>query len=275
MLTNLSYFMKIKNMYKSKINFILIPNYEQLQNVLKNKKVFYGTPIYYINKIKLRKSILKKKFFHLFYNDLEKKKKVELYPNVYLTYTIEVTKDGKNNKYNEKEENHMKNNPNNNNNKKKNDNNDNYHNNNKNDNSINNYNNDNEKTLIIQIETKDQKKYIPIFFSYEQASQFYNIFLKHFQSNFTEYCLPKPNIILNSFENLITALKYSNYKKLTNFHNIFFMPTNVSYDENVYDPKKNFFTFCMKKIFQKINYDLFRSFRKNLNYLISDYIYDK
>ncbi|SOV76424.1 conserved Plasmodium protein, unknown function [Plasmodium reichenowi] len=251
MLTNLSYFMKIKNKYKSKINFILIPNYEQLQNVLKNKKVFYGTPIYYINKIKLRKSIIKKKFFHFFYNDFEKKKKVQLYPNVYLTYTVEVTKDEKINKFNEKEGNHMKNDRNNNN------------------------NNDNEETLIIQIETKDQKKYIPIFFSYEQASQFYNIFLKHFQNNFTEYCLPKPNIILNSFENLITALKYSNYKKLTNFHNIFFMPTNVSYDEDVYDPKKNYFTFCMKKIFQKINYDLFRSFRKNLNYLISDYIYEK
>ncbi|SOV11327.1 conserved Plasmodium protein, unknown function [Plasmodium gaboni] len=275
MLTNLSYFMKIKNMYKSKINFILIPNYEQLQNVLKNKKVFYGTPIYYINKIKLRKSILKKKFFHLFYNDLEKTKRVQLYPNVYLTYTIEVTKNEKINKSDEKEGNHMKDNSNNKNDDHTNDHNNNDHNNNHNNNHNHNNNNDNDETLIIQIETKDQKKYIPIFFSYEQASQFYNIFLKHFQNNFTEYCLPKPNIILNSFENLITALKYSNYKKLTNFHNIFFMPTNVSYDEDVYAPKKSFFTFCMKKIFQKINYDLFRSFRKNLNYLISDYIYDK
>ncbi|CRG98951.1 conserved Plasmodium protein, unknown function [Plasmodium relictum] len=220
-LTNLEHFFKIKNSYKNKIDFILIPSYSELQNVLKNKNIFFGTPIYYINKINLHKSYIKKNFYELFYKNLKKETRIELSPNIFITYTIE-----KDEKYN---------------------------------------------SLIIQLETEN-KKYIPVFFSYEQAVNFYKIFLKHFKNNFHDYCLPKPHVILYSFENLLILSKIANDKNI-NFYNIFFIPNDISFYQNLYSHNYNIFTFYIKKFFQKINYDLFRSFRKNLNYLISDYIY--
>ncbi|CRG93187.1 conserved Plasmodium protein, unknown function [Plasmodium gallinaceum] len=222
-LTNLEYFFKIKNSYKSKIDFVLIPNYKELQNVLKNKNIFYGTPIYYINRIKLHKSFIKKNFYELFYKNLKKETKIELSPNIFITYTIEQE--------------------------------------------------EKSNSLIIQLETEN-KKYIPIFFSYKQAIHFYNIFLKYFKNNFTDYCLPKPHIVLNSFENILILSKFANDKKIDKFYNLFFIPNDFSFYENLCSNNYNAFTFYIKKFFQKINYDLFRSFRKNLNYLISDYIYE-
>ncbi|KAI4840053.1 hypothetical protein MKS88_001409 [Plasmodium brasilianum] len=263
--TNLEYFQKIKNSYNLKIDFILIPHYNELQNILKNKKVFYGTPIYYINKIRLYKSPIKKYFYQFFFhknlkNDV--KVKVELYPNVFITCTIEdgndvtgegddkvITENGsttndstikEKKKKKEREGKEKKNDP----------------------------------FLIIQLETSDKKKYVPIFFSYDQAYNFYKIFLKYYKNHFFEYCLPKPDIILNSFENLQYLLKMANDKKLKQYHNIFFVPMSTSYNDNIYSNQMNVFLFYLKKIFQKINYDLFRSFRKNLNYLIEDYLYE-
>ncbi|GAW79776.1 hypothetical protein, conserved [Plasmodium gonderi] len=241
-LTNLKYFLQLKDSHSSRIDFVLIPHYNQLQHVLKNKKVFYGTPVYYINKIILHKSVIKKSFYELFFpHNLKKKVQVELYPSVFLTYTLQRADGQSLKELNDgtKE-----------------------------------YKLIDRDTLIIQLETKDGKKYIPIFFSFEQAYQFYKIFLDNFKSHFHEYCLPKPNISLNSFENLLTMLKMANENKIHPFYNIFFVPMTTSYDDKLIDKETNIFIFYAKKLFQRINYDLFRSFRKNMNYLISDYLYD-
>ncbi|SCO59385.1 conserved Plasmodium protein, unknown function [Plasmodium berghei] len=236
--TNLDYFLKLKKSLSSKVDFVLVPNYNELQNVLKNKKVFYGTPIYYINKITLRKSTIKKTFYELFFRKNLKKVKVELYPNTFITYTIKEAYE----KEGPETENHT--------------------------------NKDEKKLyLYIQLETLDKKKYIPIFFSYEHAYYFYKLFIASFKGHFTEYILPKPQIILNSFESLLMLLNMANDNKLKEFHNLFFVPTSHMYDEKLYSTQTSVFTFYVNKIFQKIKYDLFRSFRKNLNYLISDYLY--
>ncbi|CAA9986960.1 conserved Plasmodium protein, unknown function [Plasmodium knowlesi strain H] len=226
-LTNLKYFMELKGSHKNTIDFVLVPHYDQLQHVLKNKKVFYGTPVYYINKVTLHKSAIKKRFYELFFFDsLKKDVRVELYPNVFLTYTMDRSS-----------EDHV--------------------------------------SLIIQLETLDKKKYVPIFFSYEQANQFYKIFLDKYKSHFYEYCLPPARINLNSFENLLVLLKMANEEKVHPFYNIFFVPMGISpYEEKLSAQRTNVFSFYTKKLFQRINYDLFRSFRKNLNYLIADYLYD-
>ncbi|VWU48501.1 conserved protein, unknown function [Hepatocystis sp. ex Piliocolobus tephrosceles] len=258
--TNLKHFLKIKKVYNDKIDFVLVPNYNELQHVLKNKKIFYGTPIYYINKIKLQKSVIKQKFYQLFFrNQLAKQIKMEIYPGIYMTYTIEE-EEQENAKEREIEKsktiNHNKGH-------KQND--EQYYD-----------KQDGQKKdsfLIIQLKADDGKKYIPIFFSYEDAHNFYNLFLKHFSNNFFQYCLPKPYIALNSFENLLRLLKMANNNKIQNFHNLFFIPTSDSYFDKLDSNETNYFVFYAKKIYQKINYDLFRSFRKNLNYLISDYLY--
>ncbi|SCM01162.1 conserved Plasmodium protein, unknown function [Plasmodium chabaudi chabaudi] len=236
--TNLDYFLKLKKSLSSKVDFVLIPNYNELQNVLKNKKIFYGTPIYYINKITLRKSTIKKTFYELFFRTNLKKVKVELYPNIFITYTIkeEYEKEGQ-----ETEKEIDK--------------------------------GEKKLSLYIQLETLDKKKYIPIFFSYEHAYYFYKLFIANFKSHFTQYILPKPQIILNSFESLLMLLNMANDNKLKEFHNLFFVPTSHMYDETLYSTQTNVFTFYFNKFVQKIKYDLFRSFRKNLNYLISDYLY--
>ncbi|SBS81225.1 conserved Plasmodium protein, unknown function [Plasmodium ovale curtisi] len=241
-LTNLEYFLKIRNKYNTKIDFVLIPHYNELQNVLQNKKVFYGTPIYYINKIKLRKSFLKKSFYDLFFRKNGKREgTVELYPNVFVTYSIEGEKPSRGKQQSETG-------------------------------TPTGMAYENNPMLIIHLQTKDKKKYVPIFFSYEHAYNFYRLFLKHFKDNFFEYCLPKPHIVLNSLENLLTLLKLSNENKFSQFHNIFFLPMDTSHD-NFSPDQTNIFVFYAKKLFQRVNYDLFRSFRKNLNYLISDYLH--
>ncbi|KJP89107.1 hypothetical protein AK88_01193 [Plasmodium fragile] len=226
-LTNLKHFLELKDSHSNTIDFVLVPHYDQLQHVLKNKKVFYGTPVYYINKVTLHKSSIKKGFYELFFfQSLKKDVRVELYPNVFLTYTLDESSDD-------------------------------------------------SASLTIQLETLDKKKYVPIFFSYEQANEFYKIFLEKFKGHFHEYCLPTPRINLNSFENLLTLLKMANEKKVHPFYNIFFVPMGSSpYEEKLSKQKTNIFSFYTKKLFQRINYDLFRSFRKNLNYLINDYLYD-
>ncbi|ANQ06709.1 Uncharacterized protein PCOAH_00011830 [Plasmodium coatneyi] len=226
-LTNLKYFLELKDSHRNTIDFVLVPHYDQLQHILKNKKVFYGTPVYYINKVPLHKSAIKKRFYELFFfQSLKKDIRVELYPNVFLTYTLDRSSDDR-------------------------------------------------TSLIIQLETPDKKKYVPIFFSYEQANQFYKIFLDKFKGHFYEYCLPSPRINLNSFENLLVLLKMANEGKVHPFYNIFFVPMGSSpYEEKLSAQTTNVFSFYAKKLFQRINYDLFRSFRKNLNYLISDYLYD-
>ncbi|EUD66951.1 hypothetical protein C922_02535 [Plasmodium inui San Antonio 1] len=226
-LTNLKHFLDLKNSHSNTIDFVLVPHYEQLQHVLKNKKVFYGTPVYYINKVTLHKSAIKKRFYEVFFSKtLKKDVRVELYPNVFLTYTLDGSSDDR-------------------------------------------------ASLIIQLETPDKKKYVPIFFSYEQANQFYKIFLDKFKGHFHEYCLPTPRINLNSFENLLILLKMANEEKVHPFYNIFFVPMGSSpYEEKLSAQRVNVFSFYTKKLFQRINYDLFRSFRKNLNYLIADYLYD-
>ncbi|KNA01101.1 hypothetical protein PVNG_02554 [Plasmodium vivax North Korean] len=225
--TNLKHFLELKDSHSNTIDFVLVPHYDQLQHVLKNKKVFYGTPVYYINRVTLQRSAIKKRFYELFFRQsLKKDIRVELYPNVFLTYTLDGSNDGR-------------------------------------------------ASLIIQLETRDKKKYVPIFFSYEQASQFYKIFLDKFKGHFHEYCLPSPSIKLNSFENLLALLKMANEGKVHPFYNIFFVPMGSSpYEEKLPAERTNLLSFYTKKLFQRINYDLFRSFRKNLNYLIADYLYD-
>lgn len=258
--TTLQKFLEIKKKQKNKIDFVLIPSYKELQNVLKYKNSFYGTPIYYINKIKLQKSFIKKLYYDIFdKNDKQNQllqTKVKIGPDVFLTCTVMEQDEQKNHK-------------------KIND---------ENCNSlvaadIKGKKSNRNRYLIIQIETGN-KTYIPIFFSYEQANHFYNIFWEHFNKHFKEYCFPKPYIVLDSFENILTLVKLANEK--TNafpFFDIFFVPHEEYNNDDIHKKinttnelkeKRNFWNLYVNRFLQKLNYDFFRAFRKNLNFFLTN-----
>lgn len=258
--TTLQKFLEIKKKHKNKIDFVLIPSYKELQNVLKYKNNFYGTPIYYINKIKLQKSFIKKFYYDLLdKNDKQTEllqTRVKIGPELFLTCTVMEQDGQKKEKIIDSGNCHdalvavdVKG-------KKQNRN----------------------RYLIIQIESGN-KKYVPIFFSYEQANNFYNTFWKYFNKHFKQYCLPKPYIVLDSLENILTLVKLANEKhNAFPFFHIFFVPHEEHNNDDIekkisaanrIKEKRNFWSFYVNKFFQKLNYDFFRAFRKNLNFFLT------